>query len=82
MSSTYQLRGGGRYYALSYMSVYTFLHSLVNVLIQIANKIGLQKMIEDCKWPLKFRKSYAWQVPKVPEKLSDGEKIKGQDLPL
>jgi hypothetical protein len=32
-----------RYCALIYMSLYTFLHSLLNVLVQIANKMGLQK---------------------------------------
>jgi hypothetical protein len=32
-----------RCWALFYMPLYTFLHSLLNVLVQIANKIGLQK---------------------------------------
>jgi hypothetical protein len=31
-----------RYWALFYMPLYTFLHSLLNVLVQIANKMGLQ----------------------------------------
>jgi hypothetical protein len=32
-----------RYWALFYMPLYTFIHNLLNVLVQIANKIGLQK---------------------------------------
>jgi hypothetical protein len=32
-----------RYWALFYMPLYTFLHNLLNVLVQIANKMGLQK---------------------------------------
>jgi hypothetical protein len=33
------------YWALLYMPLYTFLHNLLNVLIQIANKMGLQEKI-------------------------------------
>jgi hypothetical protein len=33
-----------RYWALSYRPLYTFLHSLLNVPVQIANKMGLQKI--------------------------------------
>jgi hypothetical protein len=32
-----------RCWALFYMSMYTFIHNLLNVLVQIANKMGLQK---------------------------------------
>jgi hypothetical protein len=31
------------YRALVYMPLYTFLHNLLNVLVQIANKMGMQK---------------------------------------
>jgi hypothetical protein len=31
------------YWALFYMPLYTFLHNLLNVLVQITNKMGLQK---------------------------------------
>jgi hypothetical protein len=34
-----------RYWALFYMPLYTFLHNLLNVPVQIANKVGLQKKI-------------------------------------
>jgi hypothetical protein len=34
-----------RYWALFYMPLYTFIHSLLNVLVQIANKMGLQKIL-------------------------------------
>jgi hypothetical protein len=33
-----------RYWALFYMPMYTFLHKSLNVLVQIADKMGLQKM--------------------------------------
>jgi hypothetical protein len=33
------------YRALFYMPLYTFLHNLLNVLVKIANKMGLQKKI-------------------------------------
>jgi hypothetical protein len=32
-----------RYWALFYMPLYTSLHNLLNVLVQAANKMGLQK---------------------------------------
>jgi hypothetical protein len=32
-----------RYWALFYMPLYTFSHNLLNVVVQIANKMGLQK---------------------------------------
>jgi hypothetical protein len=33
-----------------YMPLYTFLHNLLNVLVQIANKMGLQKkMLKEVK---------------------------------
>jgi hypothetical protein len=32
-----------RYWALFYMPLYTFLHNLLDVLVQIANKTGLRK---------------------------------------
>jgi hypothetical protein len=31
---------------LLHATVYMFLHNLLNVLVQIANKMGLQKMLE------------------------------------
>jgi hypothetical protein len=31
------------YQALFYMPLYTFIHNLLNVLVQIAHKMGLQK---------------------------------------
>jgi hypothetical protein len=34
-----------RYWALFYVSLYTFMHNLLNVLVQIANKMGLKKFI-------------------------------------
>jgi hypothetical protein len=34
---------GERYWALFYMSLHTFLQNLLNALVQIANKMGLQK---------------------------------------
>jgi hypothetical protein len=34
-----------RYWALFYMPLYTFLHNLLNALVQIANKMGLQEKI-------------------------------------
>jgi hypothetical protein len=34
-----------RYWALFYMPPYTFEHNLLNVLVQIANKMGLQKIM-------------------------------------
>jgi hypothetical protein len=37
-----------RYWALFYMSMYTFIHSMLNVLVQIANKMGLQKLSLYC----------------------------------
>jgi hypothetical protein len=33
-----------RYLTLFYMPLYTFLHNLLNVLVQIANKMGLGKI--------------------------------------
>jgi hypothetical protein len=33
------------YWALFYMALHTFLHNLLNVLVQIANRMGLQKNI-------------------------------------
>jgi hypothetical protein len=32
-----------RYWALFYMPLYTFIHNLLNVLVQTVNKMGLQK---------------------------------------
>jgi hypothetical protein len=34
-----------RYWALFYMPLYTFIHNLLNVLVQIANKMGIQKNV-------------------------------------
>jgi hypothetical protein len=34
------------YRALFYISLYTFIHNLLNVLVQIANKMGLQKNLD------------------------------------
>jgi hypothetical protein len=34
-----------RYRALFYTPLYTFLHNLLNVLVQIANKMGTQKSL-------------------------------------
>jgi hypothetical protein len=34
-----------RYSAFFYVLLYTFLHNLLNALVQIANKMGLQKKI-------------------------------------
>jgi hypothetical protein len=36
-----------RYWALFYMPLYTFLHYLLNALVQIANKMGLKKNSKD-----------------------------------
>jgi hypothetical protein len=35
-----------RYCARFYMPLYTFLHNLLNVLVQIANKMGLRRKIQ------------------------------------
>jgi hypothetical protein len=34
-----------RYWALFYMPLYTFIHNLLNVLVQIANKMGFKKKL-------------------------------------
>jgi hypothetical protein len=36
-----------RYWALFYIPLYMFIHNLLNVLVQIANKMGLQKKTSD-----------------------------------
>jgi hypothetical protein len=39
-----------RYWALFYMPLYTFIHNLLNVLVQTADRMGLQnKLLEDQK---------------------------------
>jgi hypothetical protein len=38
-----------RYWALFYMPLYMFLHSLLNVLVHIASKVGLQKRTQPRK---------------------------------
>jgi hypothetical protein len=46
------------------MSLYTFIHNLLNLLVQIANKIGLQEMkknqnVRNRKWLIKSVDIYA-----------------------
>jgi hypothetical protein len=48
-----------RYWALFYMPLYTFIHNLLIVLVQIANKMGLQKMSTDL---IRFPSSCQWKV--------------------
>jgi hypothetical protein len=39
-----------RYWALFYMPLYTFIHSVLNVLVQIANKMRFQKQSHSVMW--------------------------------
>jgi hypothetical protein len=50
------------YWALFYMPLYTFLHNLLNVLVQIANIIGLQKISKDTRLSFLVLSCTVWSL--------------------